>query len=758
MLLLCIILLIRLACWEEKSLFYLGIVLIALSFLRTFIEKEPHVFPEFTDTPYTIEVKQTTWKVDGNQLRFEGTVIESNIRQKIMVNYTIKTEGEKNQLEKPYKMVVSNGTFRFPKKATNANVFDYERYLRHQNIKQVFYAEDMSETTSHLSVYHRKHILDSLRMKSLMYSEKVFSPHTSLYIQALVFADRNALQDDVLQSFKNLGLMHLLSISGLHISFLLGGLNKALLKARLTQESSMLLQLVFLVIYAVFTGLGTSVYRASVQHGAKNLYGLKKQVLPTLDCWSIALITLLLLRPSAVLTSSFQLSFSLSFLIILLSNQVFFKKLSVLKQYAVLNGVLFTASIPILSYHFFEFSFGALVFNSIYIPFISLFLLPILVVLLLSSPIFYSTSLFSLIDQLASEMIQLMEAMTHSIEGIVSLVFVSGRLSEFIMVSWAVTLLFFLLTLEKKINWQSVLFYLCLFSILALSNRINPFGEIVMIDVGQGDAVLIKEPFNKEVTLIDTGGVASWKELEEWEKKQYPYALGSHVLAPLMKSMGISKIDTVLITHLHYDHYGELATLAEHISIVEVAGTRDTLLHPSFQEKLLMMDNEEVRFKIIEMSTESRYTDRLTVLKDSLNDKDNINNQSIVLLGKYGKLVWMFTGDIEAERENQLLEEYPNLQMDVLKVAHHGSSSSSTVNFIEQTKPNYALISVGETNRYNHPNDEVLLRLKANQVNVLRTDYHGSIHYKFSDNRLLDDWINKNGQNFWTNSSRGDNE
>lgn len=757
-LVICLVLLIRLALWEDKSLAYLALLLIALSVLQTFAIQEGLYFEEVSDTPYIIEVKQTSWKVDGNQLKFQGAIKDSQTTQKVMVHYTIKTESEKEQLFRPYNRVVSTGVFRSPSQATNSKLFDYKLYLERQNIKQVLYADLLLEMDSLPAFHERTYFLDSLRMRALAYSDMVFSSVTSLYVRALLFADRSALSEEVIQSFRNLGLMHLLSISGLHISLLLGGLNKAVLKIRVTRESSLTLQLVFLLVYAVFTGLGVSVYRASVQHGVKNLYDLRKQSIHTLDCWSVALISLLLINPAVILTVGFQLSFLMSFLIILLSGQPFFRSLSLFTQYAVLNGILFIASIPVLSYHFFEFSLGALLFNSIYIPFISLLLLPGLILLFALSPLLRGTAVFYMLDQLLSDVITLMESLTYGIEEAASLVFVSGRLPVAVMVLWALTGILLLLMMEKRMSWLSACLFVIVFISLAASNRLTPFGEIIMIDVGQGDAILIKEPFNRDVTLIDTGGAVNWREYEEWEVKQSQFALGSHVLVPLMKSMGIDRIDTVLITHLHYDHYGELASMAEHIPVSSIAGTTETLTDSSFHEQLNRMNMERTSFNIIDQSATLSFSDRLTVLKDSLKDKENINNQSVVLIGKYGKLVWMFTGDIEFEREEQLLRDYPGLEADVLKVAHHGSSSSTTEKFLEQIGPEYALISVGETNRFNHPHDEVLSRLKENTSETYRTDLHGSIHYRFSDYRLLDNWVSKYGQNFWTNSSQGDYE
>ncbi|WP_228586385.1 DNA internalization-related competence protein ComEC/Rec2 [Alkalibacterium sp.] len=759
LLILCLALLVKLATWADKSLAYLSMLLIAVSTIQIVSKQDVQLFPELSEVPYVIEVKQTSWKVDGNQLRFQGTVLEEEPKRKIIVNYTIASQDEKKELEsKPSSMIVTNGRFKKPFEATNKNLFNYKDYLNKQNVRQILQADFITEVNSLPKVYHRTYFFDSVRMKALKYCDAVFNPITSLYIRALLFADRSALSEEVIQAFRNLGLMHLLSISGLHISLLLSGLNKAALKLRVTRENSILIQIVFLAFYAVFTGLGVSVYRASVQHGVKSVYAIKERFIHTLDCWSIALLSLLFISPVVIFSVGFQLSFLLSFLIIMLSGQPFFNSLKQVQQYAVLNVLLFITSIPVLSFHFFEFSLGALLFNSIYIPFISLILLPGLIMLFILSPFILNTAIFQMFDQLIGELIRMMENVTYSIESTASLVFVSGRLNTTVMIIWGIVLVLLLLNLEKRFSRRTICIYMVLFCLLAFSNRITPFGEIVIIDVGQGDAILIKEPFSRDVTLIDTGGLVSWRELEEWERKENQYSLGSHILAPFVKSMGIKKIDTVLITHLHYDHYGELANMAEIIPVVNIAGTIETLGDSAFHEQLNRMDMEDTVLQVIDQSTGFSLSNRLVGLKDSLKDQDNINNQSIVLLGKYGKLVWMFTGDIESEREAQIQRDYPNLKTDVLKVAHHGSASSTTAEFVEHTKPDYALISAGRNNRYNHPQDEVLLRLKENSVETFRTDYHGSIHYKFSDYRLLDEWVNIYRQKFWTNSSRGDYE
>jgi len=108
------------------------------------------------------------------------------------------------------------------------------------------------------------------------------------------------------------------------------------------------------------------------------------------------------------------------------------------------------------------------------------------------------------------------------------------------------------------------------------------------------------------------------------------------------------------------------------------------------------------------------------------------NNRSVVLYAKIGPLSWLFTGDLEKEGEQQLLASFPHLHADVLKVGHHGSETSTSEPFLQTVAPKLAIISVGKNNRYHHPHQLVLERLKAHHIPVLRTDEHGAIHYRYT--------------------------
>jgi competence protein ComEC len=107
------------------------------------------------------------------------------------------------------------------------------------------------------------------------------------------------------------------------------------------------------------------------------------------------------------------------------------------------------------------------------------------------------------------------------------------------------------------------------------------------------------------------------------------------------------------------------------------------------------------------------------------------NNGSVVIYVKLGGLSWLFTGDMEAEMEKKLIKKYPSLQIDILKVGHHGSQSSTSEELLTIYQPKMAVISVGEKNRYGHPKPEVISRLQEHSVQILRTDQHGAITYIF---------------------------
>ena len=246
-----------------------------------------------------------------------------------------------------------------------------------------------------------------------------------------------------------------------------------------------------------------------------------------------------------------------------------------------------------------------------------------------------------------------------------------------------------------------------------------------MIDVSQGDSTLIK--YKNEAILIDTGGKVSFKT-EKWKQKTKYYITDSTML--FLKSIGITKLNTLITTHGDYDHMGEATNLINNFKVEKVifnCGEYNDLEN----ELIKVLDKKKIKYYscIKELNSDDN---KLYFLQTK--EYDNENENSNVIYFKYNNFKFLFMGDAGIEKEKDILNKYNLANIDVLKVGHHGSKTSSSEYFIDETKPKYSIISVGKNNRYGHPNKEVLNNLE--NTKIYRTDKNGTIMFKIKNDKL----------------------
>ncbi|MEG0527442.1 MAG: ComEC/Rec2 family competence protein [Longicatena sp.] len=220
---------------------------------------------------------------------------------------------------------------------------------------------------------------------------------------------------------------------------------------------------------------------------------------------------------------------------------------------------------------------------------------------------------------------------------------------------------------------------------------IDSFGEIYMLDVGQGDCTLITLPFHQGTMLIDVMG-SLYEDIPK------------DIIVPLLKEKGIHAIDKVIITHEDYDHSGGLKQLQDLIPVKEVIRTK---------QKETSLGNLRIPFII-----------------ENYEGKD-ANENSIVTYLEVFDISALFMGDVGIEGERELLKQYPNMEVDILKVGHHGSNTSSSIEFLHQIRPQIALISAGRNNRYHHPSTQTLERMRFENIYPLITSENGAVSIKF---------------------------
>ena len=275
---------------------------------------------------------------------------------------------------------------------------------------------------------------------------------------------------------------------------------------------------------------------------------------------------------------------------------------------------------------------------------------------------------------------------------------------------------------------------------ISLFNKLDKKLEIHFIDVGQGDSSLIITPKGKKI-LIDGGGDEN-------------YNIGNNVLIPYLLSKKINTIDYIIVSHFDTDHVGGLISVAEHLKTKNIIISKQINNSKNLYNLVKIANSKNINIiqirenEIIDIEKDIK----LLFLWPRSNEmvlENSLNNNSIVCKLYYNDFSILFTGDIEKESEKRIIKEYDKkiLKSNVIKIAHHGSKTSTTSNFIDTVSPSIALIGVGENNNFDHPNIEIINRLKENNIDIYRTDLDGEITLtinkkgRIKTDRYCDDYI-----------------
>lgn len=689
---------------------------------------------------FLIELDPNKLKIDGDQIQFNGTVKKAGenaaISETIIVFYRLSTEEEKNTWEKKQKVeeFIVTGSLIKPEKNRNLNQFDYQQYLHRNKIHWTLEAKTIDTYPKNQNqIFFDKLKLKNIRQAILSHIERETTNRVSSYIKTLLFADTSSIDDQVINGYKEIGIIHLLSISGLHIQFFIAGLTYIFWRIGVTREKTYLFLVFFLPVYGSLTGWGISIFRAIVMSLISQTGSHIHRPISGLDVWSWTLIIGLWIDPYQIFSIGFQLSYLLSLALLLFSKSLFNRSRFNSANGLCISFILTLISIPILSFHFFEFSWIGIVANLIFVPLFTWIVMPLTIVLFVSSYLFSGTLFFHLLMSVTEKLLGMMEWLVSKISLFPYGTFVTGKVPFGLFILTTVILIFFLIALDeqKKIK-RSIVLLTIVFTIFIYYQKYNPFGEVLLLDVGQGDAILMKEPFGAGVYLIDTGGKIGF-EKEDWQIRENQSTVASRVLIPVIKSLGVTQIDQVFITHGDEDHMGELKELAQSIEVKELIFPEGTTKKQLFYDTAQTLEKNGVKLRAItaENNQKQLFGPSLAILWP-IKAGEGGNNDSLVLYGKVGNYYWLFTGDIEEAGEVDLATHYPHLRVDILKVAHHGSQTSTSEKFMQQIKPKIALISCGLNNRYNHPNGDVLAQLADLGTTVYRTDLQGSFRYTYS--------------------------
>ena len=490
----------------------------------------------------------------------------------------------------------------------------------------------------------------------------------------------------------------------MHIS-LISILIFKLIKKKLPNFSYLIVSII-LLFYLFLTNFTISMVRACFEFILFSINKVFKFNIKNTNIVILLLSVLLLYNPYFIFDIGFRFSFSISYSLMLFRPIIDKEKRYIIKS-LLISIISFLVSIPILINSFNQINILSIIYNIFYVPFISYIIFPMGLL----------TLIFPYLDATYIHFINIFENITMILSKIKFLSFNVLNIPIILCILYYI-FIYFLIT---KFNKKKIIILFLIFIMFINYRRYLFNAKITFIDVSQGDSILIR--LKDKNVLIDTGGKINYK-VESWRERKSKNNITNYTLIPYLKKDGVKKIDYLILTHGDFDHMGESINLVNNFKIEKVIFNCGK--YNNLEENLINLLNKK---KIPYYNCVKRININENILY-FLNDNlyDNENDNSNVIYTKINNYKFIFMGDVTKKVENNIIENYKLSNIDVLKVGHHGSKTSSSKKFIESINPKYSIISVGKNNKYGHPNKEILEILKNSKI--YRTDKNGGIILK----------------------------
>lgn len=607
--------------------------------------------------------------------------IKISLKSKERIIVTYKYTGKVfNNLSYGDKIKVT-GVLKEPSTNNIFNNFNYKKYLYNKKIYYIIEASKIDKIQN-----NNNHIYT---IKNLLYT-RINSLKSSNYIKALLFGD-NKLDKEIKTSYQINGISHLFSVSGFHINFITSIIYFYLDRVTYNKKIKYITVDIFLVLYLLLCNT-TSLLRCTVMNILLSINHLLKLNIKKIDIVLLTLILCIIINPFIIYDIGFIYSYTISFFLILYKNK--YKTNNKLLKIIYISLISFLVSLPINIYTSYEINFLNIILNIIIVPIVSLILLPLSLL----------TLIFPILDNILYLITSILEKISLYTSNINIFKQVLSKPSIILIIIYYLVII---LILSKNKHYYLILILLIFHKTIPLYNSNL---EVVMFDVGEADSMLISTPSKKVNILIDTGR-----------------GIDINNIIIYLKSIGISKLNYLIITHGDEDHIGGALYLIDNFKVDNVILNKGDYTELEV-ELITHLKNKNIKYtnNINKIPLLGSYMYLLNTKKFS-----NENDNSIVTYFEYQKYKFLFMGDSSSKTEEYLINNYNLTNISFLKVGHHGSNTSSSPLFINKITPKVSLISVGRNNFYHHPNKEVLTNL-SNSV-IYRTDINKSIKIKINN-------------------------
>jgi len=626
--------------------------------------------------------------IDNYKIEEDKMKLELVCKEKLVGSYYFKNDEYKFFKKKVNigSSVIVKGKLVSPKNNTVPYLFNYKKYLYNKRVYYTLKIDSIKILNENSNPF--------IKLKNRVIKH-VNSYKDSTYLYAFILGKTELISDEVLTSYRENGISHLFALSGLHVSIFSSILLFILKKLRFKEILNYVLIFIFLLLFSFITGFSPSILRATLLFF---LLGINKAFylnIRTLDILYLVFIILVIINPFIIYNLSFILSFTAAFFLIFSSDLLKGKNYFVsLFKVSLLS---YFASLPLSIYYFGYTNLLGTILNLVFVPLVSFVVFPLTLLTFIISK-FYS------ILNITTNLLESLSLLFNKFKIIIyfpriNLIFVFIYLS----------ILMLYIKFKKKICLYLIIVLLIFFKIRPYMDN-NTY--IYYLDVGQGDSILVVTPHLNKTILIDTGGIVSFNE-------NYKSNIVKNKTIPFFRRIGINKVDYLFLTHGDYDHAGEANELLSNFCVKKVFINKGNI--NNIEKKI---NNKEV------LRLKNFVIDNIKVNSLNNNVFNNENDDSTILLFNIYDYKFLFMGDASIKTEEYLLNNYILPNVDILKVGHHGSYTSTSTDFINVIKPKYSVISVGENNMYKHPNKSVLDIL--DNTKLFRTDVDGTIEVKIS--------------------------
>ena len=619
----------------------------------------------------------------------DKTIIYLKAKENLIINYY---QDYNNNLKLGDTISII-GNLTIPSYNTIPNTFNYQKYLYNNNIFYIVKAKKIVKIKNNTNVIY--YLKDRVQKRINTISK------SSGYLNTFLLGDNSLLDEKIIESYQVNGISHIFSISGMHVSMFASLILFILKRISYNNYYNYSIVIMFLIFYTVLIGSTPSIIRSLTMYILFTINKVLNLKITKIDIMCMVLIILLILKPLYIYNLSFQYSYIISFFLIVFNSKIKLHKNSIIKSLYI-SFIAFMVSIPINIYYFYQVNILSIILNVLYVPLVTTIIFPLTLI----------SFIFPQISCILNVFVKIMESTSLFISNHPIGIVIFPKPNTILIIIYYILIMLFLYNKKNILIFLLMIFHK---NSIYFDNSI----EITILDVGQGDSAIIRFPNNYSNILIDTGGNQSSN-----------FNLIKNNTIPYLKSKGVSTINYLVLTHGDYDHMGEAINLVNNFKVEKVifnCGPYNDLE----KELINVLDKKHIKYYscIKQLNIDKN---KLYFLQTK--EYDNENDNSNVIYTELNGYKFMFMGDASTTTEKEILDKYNLSDVDVLKVGHHGSKTSSSREFINEVNPNYSIISVGKNNRYGHPNKEVLDNLKNSKI--YRTDEDGSIMFKIKNNKL----------------------